>query len=124
MRKILYSIFELDLAFKDGAWHDIPLIMGTTGDLDENSLPSDYILLRWNTPNTPKVFGDGVSQLRQADCDIMVMTSGAYSALHGQIELWTKELLTLNEISYTQIDLGFDKDLGKTQTTFSVVMYG
>lgn len=121
MRKKLYSLFEKDSAYLDGTWHDIPIIMGTTGDLDEDSEPNDYILLRWDVSNTTKVFGDGLSKLRQSNCDIMILTSGANTVLHSKLEIYIEELLYKNEITYTMVNLGFNADISKTQTTFAVV---
>jgi len=122
MRKELYALFENDIGYLDGFWNSLPLIMGTTGDLDNNSEPDNYILLRWDISNNTQVFGDGKTLERYSDCDIILTCDGAYSSLLGQTELLIEKMLNDNGIIYRKFNLGFIKNLSKTQVTYAVVM--
>ena len=122
MRQKLYALFEKDAEYLDGFWNGLPLIMGTTGDLDKSSEPDNYILLRWDISNNTQVFGDGKTLERYSDCDIILTCDGAYSSLLGQTELLIEKMLNDNGIIYRKFNLGFIKNLSKTQVTYAVVM--
>ena len=122
MRNKLYSLFETDAGYSDGFWNEFPLIMGTTADLDINSEPANYILLRWDISNNTQIFGDGKTLERYSDCDIILTCDGAYSQLIESSELKIEKILNDNEIIYRKFSLGFIKDLNKTQVTYAVVM--
>ena len=92
---------------------------------DENSIPKSYILLRSDLSNSTLLFGDGKSEIRQSDCDIILITKGSVTSTNSthvkNIKKIT-DLLNSKEIPFTSFDLGYDKNLGANQYTFSVTV--
>ena len=127
MRIKLYDIFEKDVDFDiiSGLWNEVPLKF-SLDDVDENSRPLNYIQLRYDTTNTTFVFGDGLTQMRQSDCDIMIVTAGAFEPIIDILDRKIQDLLNKNEIPFTSVNLGVQQigNALQTQITYSVVIYG
>ena len=91
-------------------------------DQDENSTPFSYILLRAELNDTPAIFGDGITNSRVADCDIILVTKGRVvnqDSIHVKNKEKIKDCLKQNKVAYSIVDLGYDINEKNTQTTFS-----
>jgi len=124
MRIQLYSIFENDKGFDNitNLWNSTA-IRYTIAD-EDTSAPGNYIQLRYDVTNSPRVLGDGITALRQSDCDIMIITTGAFEPTLGILDAKVAEMLDNLEIPFTKVNLGYDKGLDQSQITYSVVLYG
>ena len=92
-------------------------------DADENSIPESYILLKAKPTDNPRVYGDGETLMRVADSEITLISKGAATTsgnVHNLNCAKIESSLKQNGINYTLIDLGYDKDLKNTQTTYEV----
>lgn len=97
-------------------------------NVDKNSVPDSYILLRSQTTDTVDSYGDGKGVLRSADCDIMLVSKGyadKTTDLHNVNKKKVRNHLRQQEIEFTEINLGYNESTKSTQHTFSVeVKYG
>ena len=90
---------------------------------EDNDIPDSYILLRSQTSDSVKTYGDGVSLIRNADCDIILVTKGYAedtTDLHNINKVKIKNHLKAQEIPYTDFNLGYDNGLKSTQHTFTI----
>ena len=53
----------------------IPIYKETMHE-EENDIPASYILLRSQLSDSTEIFGDGFSHIRNADCDIILVSKG------------------------------------------------
>lgn len=90
---------------------------------EENDIPDSYILLRSQTSDSTDTYGDGVSLIRNADCDIILVSKGYAedtTDLHNINKIKIKNHLKAQEIPYTDFNLGYDNGLKSTQHTFTI----
>ena len=94
-----------------------------TVDEDEDDQPLDFIIYRANVSNYVAVYGDGVPQLRNSDCDIIVNEYGTGNNENsGYLVKLVEQILIDNEISYIRIG-GLELDENSSvQTTFSFTL--
>lgn len=101
----------------------IPEIFKNAMTEDENDIPESYILLRAEISDTTKVFGDGQSKVRSADCDIILVSKGTAQnsdSLHNINKDIIKKHLLSQGVNYSGFDLGYDSNHKNTQYTFSL----
>lgn len=127
------QIFNTDSAM-DALWKivsplkdEIPVYKNTV-DEDEINLPISYLLLRADITNSPGVFGDGKTLLRESECDIILIskTDGSASGdIHNINKAKVKALLDASEASYNGYNLGYNDTLKESQYTWTVrFLYG
>lgn len=127
------QVFNAESAM-DALWEMIsPLkdeisIYKQTVDEDESNLPQSYLLIRSDITNSPAVFGDGKALLRQAECDVMLIskTAGATSDdIHNVNKKKVTALLDGADAAYEGYDLGYNDTLKESQYTWTVrFLYG
>jgi hypothetical protein len=91
-------------------------------DEDEDSIPASYLLLRSEISDTTKTFGDGTTQMRQADCDIILVSKGIASDLtdlHYVNKALVDARLKAFGIAYTGINNGYDSSSLTTEYTWT-----
>lgn len=96
-----------------------------TMDEDADSTPESYLLLRAVT-DTPFYFGDGVTALRVADCDAILVTKGTAQSttdLHSLNRSKVKAVLDGVPVAYSGFNLGYDGSIKSTQYTWSVRIF-
>lgn len=89
---------------------------------DENSIPDSYLLLRSEISNIIRTFGDGSQQMRQADCDIILVskgTAGNSTDLHNVNKKLVDARLKALDIAYTGINNGYDSSSLTTEYTWT-----
>lgn len=87
--------------------------------------PESYIVLRSQVSDSTEIFGDGVSQVRSADCDIMLISKGYAddsTDLHNKNKKIIREHLKSQNISFSEFNLGYSDSLKSTQHTFSLAV--
>ena len=97
-----------------------------TMDEDADSVPESYLLLRSDVTNTPHIFGDGVTKIRRADCDLILVTKGVATNttdLHNVNRVKVTEALETAGLPYNAFNLGYDDTIKSTQYSWSVVIY-
>ena len=90
---------------------------------EENDIPASYILLRSQLSDTTNVYGDGLSLVRNADCDIILVSKGYAddsNDLHNKNKRLIREHLKSQNINFQEFNLGYDDGLKSTQHTFSL----
>jgi len=90
---------------------------------EENDIPQSYILLRSQISDTNQLFGDGRSQIKNADCDIVLISKGYAedtTDLHNINKNLIRQHLKNQEINYTEINLGYNETIKSTEHTFSL----
>ena len=100
----------------------IPIYKETMHE-EENDIPDSYILLRSQISDSTSVYGDGVSLIRSADCDIILISKGYAddtSDLHNKNKKKIRKVLEERGIPYQETNLGYDDGLKSTQHTFSI----
>lgn len=100
----------------------IPIYKETMHE-EENDVPQSYILLRSQISDTNKVFGDGKSIIRTADCDIILITKGYAedtTDLHNVNKRAIRNHLKSQEISFSENNLGYNDSIQSTEHTFSL----
>jgi hypothetical protein len=105
---------------------DIPIYKESIMDEDEDSIPESYLLLRSDITNTPYTFGDGQTQIRRADCDIILVTKGVATNttdLHNINRVKVTQALEAAGLKYEGYNLGYDDNIKSTQYTWSVTIY-
>lgn len=97
-------------------------------NVDEDSVPNSYILLRSQITDSADNYGDGKGILRVADCDIMLVSKGyadKTTDLHNVNKKKLRNHLRNQDVEFTETNLGYDENTKSTQHTFSVkVKYG
>ena len=97
-------------------------------NVDKNSVPDSYILLRSQVTDSADNYGDGKGILRVADCDIMLVSKGyadKTTDLHNVNKKKLRNHLRDQDVEFTETNLGYDENTKSTQHTFSVkVKYG
>ena len=90
---------------------------------DENDIPASYILLRSQISDTTKSFGDGKSLIRNADCDIILITKGYAddtTDLHNVNKKLIRQHLKSQEINFNEANLGYNDAIQSTEHNFSL----
>ncbi len=90
---------------------------------DPNSVPDSYILLRSQLSDDTLIFGDGKSQVRSADCDIILVTKGYAddtTDLHNINKKKIENHLKEQGVNFQQFNLGYDENNNNTTHTFSL----
>ena len=90
---------------------------------DENDIPASYILLRSQISDTTKSFGDGKSLIRNADCDIILITKGYAddtTDLHNVNKKLVRQHLKGQEINFNEANLGYNDAIQSTEHNFSL----
>lgn len=97
-------------------------------NVDKNSVPDSYILLRSQVTDSADNYGDGKGILRVADCDIMLISKGfadKTTDLHNVNKKKLRNHLRNQDVEFIETNLGYDENTKSTQHTFSVkVKYG
>jgi len=99
-------------------------------DEDENSVPESYLLLRTDvgTGDEASVYGDGIAQLRQTECEITLISKskGANTDdIHNRNKEKVKALLSESGVTFYGVNLGYNDALKSSQYTWSVIIvYG
>lgn len=97
-------------------------------DEDANSVPKSYIIIRAKVSDNPRVFGDGCTNLRVADCDISLISKGVAkttTCLHNTNKAGIESTLNSAGIRYSSYNLGYNKATKESEHTFSFqVIYG
>jgi zona occludens toxin (predicted ATPase) len=91
-------------------------------DEDEDSIPTSYLLLRSEISDTTKTFGDGSTQIRHADCDIILVSKGTQpnsTDLHNVNKALVDVRLKTLGIAYTGINNGYDSSSLTTEYTWT-----
>ena len=96
-----------------------PKIFRNSIDTDFNSQPLDYIVYSTGISDVPRVFGDGVTQLRRCNCDITVNEAGNGNRDDsGHLVKRVEELLVARKIAYTKTTIGYIEASDSIQTNF------
>lgn len=85
-------------------------------------VPDSYILLRSQVTDTPHSYGDGLTKVRSADCDIILVSKGYADDskdLHNINKRKIREQLKSKEINFDEVNLGFNDFTNSTEHTFS-----
>ena len=92
---------------------------------DENSTPNSYLLLRPDVTNNTSTFGNGTSKVRQASCDLILISKGyeTSDSTHRTNIKKIQDLLDSKGIAYSGYDLGYNNNLKSCQYTFSLMVY-
>lgn len=89
---------------------------------DEDSTPNSYLLLRSQVNDNPSQFGDGLTQIRRADCDFILCTKGTASNstdLHNINKQKITDKLNEKGFAFSSYNLGYIDSLKSTQHTWS-----
>lgn len=100
----------------------IPIYKETMHE-EENDIPDSYILLRSQMSDSTDTYGDGISLIRSADCDIILISKGYAddtTDLHNTNKKKIRKVLEEKGVPYQEFNLGYDNGLKSTQHTFSV----
>ena len=92
---------------------------------DEDSIPASYLLLRSEVSDTVKTFGDGTTQTRQADCDIILISKGTApnsTDLHNTNKALVDARLKSLEIAYTGVNNGYDNSSLTTEYAWTFLI--
>ena len=110
-----------------GLYDEIPIYKEIMHE-DKNSIPKSYIVLRSQVTDSTELYGDGDSVIRNADCDIMLVSKGYAddtTDLHNVNKKKIRNHLRTQGVNFTETNLGYDANSNSTQHTFSVeVRYG
>ena len=90
---------------------------------EENDIPDSYILLRSQISDTNKVFGDGSSKIKNADCDIILISKGYAddtTDLHNVNKALIRQHLKNQNINFSENNLGFNDSIQSTEHNFSL----
>ena len=105
-----------------GLMNNIPIYKEVMHE-EENDIPDSYILLRSQISDTNKVFGDGVSKIRSADCDIILISKGYAddtTDLHNVNKSAIRQHLKSQEINFSETNLGYNESIHSTEHNFSL----
>lgn len=100
---------------------DIPVYKEIMNE-EEEDIPESYILLRSQVTDVPLVFGNGTTKIRQADCDVMLISKGYAentTDLHNVNKLKIRNELKSEEVNFQEYNLGYNDSMKSTQHTFS-----
>lgn len=103
----------------------IPIYKEVMHEEDED-IPESYILLRSQVADSPYAFGDGKTKIRNADCDIILTTKGYAddtTDLHNINVDKIRKLLIEQDITFNEINFGYDITNKNTQHTFATTIY-
>lgn len=101
---------------------DIPVYKEIMNE-EEEDVPESYILLRSQITDVPSVFGNGTTKIRQADCDVMLISKGYAentTDLHNVNKLKIRNKLKSEEVNFQEYNLGYIDSMKSTQHTFSL----
>ena len=116
-----YLMFNEDGTLKENG---IPIYKETMSEEPEDT-PDSYILLRSQITDTTSTYGDGLSLVRSADCDIILISKGYAedtSDLHNINKKLIRQCLKSQEVAFQEFNLGYDEALNSTQHTFTVTV--
>lgn len=100
---------------------DIKIYKETMNE-DKDSTPDSYLLLRSDITDSPLVYGDGITLVRQSDCDVILVSKGAATQttdLHNVNRAKVAAVLDGIEIAYSGHNLGYEDSINSTQYTWS-----
>ncbi len=121
------EVMEVLYGMVKGLARQIKIYKGTMHE-DKDSVPNSYILLKSEITDSASNYGDGLGVLRNADCDIVLVTKGYATKTtdtHNVNKRKIRDHLLSQGIEFIGNDLGYDTTLESTQYTFSVgVKYG
>ena len=106
--------------FKDIS-DEIPIYKGYMTE-DKDTVPDSYMVFRTDVTNSPSLYGDGKSQIRNSDCEISLISKGfadKSTSLHNRNIAAIKQVLDEHEISFNGFNLGYDDIDKSTHYTFS-----
>lgn len=110
-----------------GLFTEIPIYKETMHE-EDNDIPDSYILLRSQISDGTEFYGNGDSVIRNADCDIMLISKGYAddtTDLHNVNKRKIREHLNAQGVHFTEVNLGYDQNSKSTQHTFNLgVRYG
>lgn len=89
---------------------------------DENSIPDSYLLLRSQISDTVQSFGDGLTLIRQADCDIILVSKGTApnsTDAHNVNKALVDARLKALDVAYNGTNNGYDSSALETSFTWS-----
>jgi hypothetical protein len=92
-------------------------------DEDENSTPESYLLLKSDVTNTTALFGDGHTEVRTSECDVLLVTKGVNgntTSLHWLNAAKVTVALDTAGITYKGYSLGYDSTLKNSQYSWSM----
>lgn len=103
---------------KDG----VQLYLNTVPE-DEDSQPLNFVLYRSNVTNSPLIYGDGLCQIRECECDVLVNEYGVGNASSsGELARKVEQLLVDNELVYRKYFPPVELKSDTAQTTFVVTL--
>ena len=100
----------------------IPIYMENMNE-EESNIPNSYILLRSQSSDTTKHYGDGKTIIRIASCDIVLVTKGYAddsTDLHNKNKTLIRKYLKDQEINFTEFNLGYNDGIRSTEHTFTL----
>ena len=89
---------------------------------DEDSTPQSYLLLRSEVTDGSSAFGDGVSLIREADCDFIFFTKGIATNStdkHNKNKADITKALKDAGFAFKTYNIGYIESLKSTQQTWS-----
>lgn len=103
----------------------IPIYKETMTE-DDDSTPESYLLIRSDISNTPEVTGDGRTQVRGSDCDVLLVSKGIAANstdLHNVNRGKVSAALNAAGITFDAYNLGYDDKLKSTQYSWSMRLF-
>lgn len=92
-------------------------------DEQKDNVPDSYILLRSQVSDSTKVYGDGKSCIRLANCNITLVTKGYAEDTtdkHNTNKNLIKNCLKNKDVDFREINLGYNDSNQSTEHTFSL----
>lgn len=90
---------------------------------DENSTPNSYILLRSGIVDNGKIYGDGITGVRNCECDIILISKGSHpntSDLHNTNSALIVNKLKESNVPYSFVNIGYNESSNTTTSTWIV----
>lgn len=100
----------------------IPIYKETMHE-EPKDVPQSYLLLRSQITDSSEVHGDGKSIVREADCDLILITKGYANDtndLHNKNKRKIRQHLKSQDIEFQEFNLGYDEGIKSTQHTFTI----
>lgn len=91
-------------------------------DGDANSEPDSYAILRTSISDKARIYGDGVSVVRSADCEINLISKGIASkttSMHNKNIKKIQNVLEANDIEFIGSNLGYDRSMKCSEYSFA-----
>lgn len=100
----------------------IPIYKETMHE-EPKDVPQSYLLLRSQITDSSEAHGDGKSIVRDADCDLILITKGYANDtndLHNKNKRKIRQHLKSQDIEFQEFNLGYDEGIKSTQHTFTI----